>query len=75
MKIQIESKRCVTIEKTYHFNISIDNECYFFIVQTVFEEDNQIIVSIKRGITYWDCCKKLTKKQKKEIKLIIERMF
>ncbi|MEK6880119.1 MAG: hypothetical protein AABY22_10945 [Nanoarchaeota archaeon] len=71
MKIQIEEKKCVSVEKTFHFKIKIDSDLFFIIIQTI----DGIVVSQERGVTYWDCQKRLTKEQKKLIKITIERMF
>jgi len=75
MKMQIEEKKCVTIEKTYHFNIKIDDDNYFIIVQTMDIDGRETVVSHKRGVTYWDCQKRLKTAQKKAIKRMIELMF
>lgn len=71
MKIQIEEKKCVSIEKTFHFKIKINSDLFFIIVQTV---DN-IVVSQKRGVTHWDCQKRITKEQNKFIEIMINKMF
>ena len=71
MKIQIEEKKCVSVEKTFHFKIKIDSDLFFIIIQTI----DGIVVSQERGVTYWDCQKRITKEQKKLIKITIERML
>lgn len=73
--MQIEEKRCVTIEKTYHFNFKIEDDNYFIIVQTLYIDGKEKVLSHKRGVTYWDCQKRLKTAQKKAIKRMIELMF
>ena len=75
--MQIEEKKLVGVQRVYHFKISINNELYFFIVitETSANLGDKVIITIKRGSTYWDCQKKLKASQKKEIKRMIERMF
>jgi hypothetical protein len=73
--MQIEEKRLVGVEKIYHFKISIEKDEYFFIVQTILFQGLELVFTIKRGSTYWDCQKKLKNSQKKEIKRMIELMF
>lgn len=71
----IEEKKCVSVEKTYHFRISIDGDEYFFICQTMMHQDKEVVISIMRGKTYWDCGKRLTTSQKKQIRRSINLMF
>jgi len=77
MKIQIEEKKVVLIEKTYHFMIKIDGDLYFIIVQTqtIGINGKETVVSKKRGITSLDCRKRLRTAQKKLIKRTIDTMF
>jgi hypothetical protein len=73
--MQIEEKKLVGVEKIYHFKISIEKDEYFFIVQNIVVQGVELVMTIKRGSTYWDCQKRLKTSQKKEIKRMIERMF
>ena len=73
--MQIEEKKLVGVEKIYHFKISIEKDEYFFVVQNIVVQGVELVMTIKRGKTYWDCQKRLKTSQKKEIKRMIERMF
>jgi uncharacterized Zn finger protein len=73
--MQIEEKKLVGVEKTYHFKISIEKDEYFFVVQTFFIDGKEFVMTIKRGVTFWDCQKRLKTSQKKQIKRMIELMF
>ena len=73
--MQVEEKKCVVIKKTYHFNIKIDDDNYFYIVQTLDISGEENIMSYKRGNTFWDCQKRLKTAQKKKIKRMIDLMF
>ena len=75
----ISTKLEVT-EKTYHLKVEYKGDEYFFIVQTLdchYRSDiiKPIITSIRRGITYWDCGKRLRNSEKKAIKRTIEDSF
>jgi hypothetical protein len=73
--MQIEEKKCVAIEKNYHFNIKIDDDNYFIIVETLDIDGKETVVSQTRGVAYWDCQKRLKTAQKKAIKRMIELIF
>jgi len=73
--MMVERKELVTVEKTYHFCIKIQKDEYFFIAETLNIKDKEEVISIRRGVTFWDCQKRLTTSQKKEVKRMITRMF
>lgn len=75
VNIIIEHNKCVSARKTYHFNIKIDDDNYFIIVQTDTIYGKEIVTSVFRGTTHWDCQKRLKKAQKKAIERMINLMF
>jgi len=74
-KFCIEEKKCVTVEKTWHFKINLNDDMYFFIAQTIQINDKDEVVSIKRGSTYYDCQKRLKTSEKKLITRTINSYF
>lgn len=77
MKIESISKQIV--ETTYHVRLSIGEDEYLFVVshhvivdnpKGVLSEGMQFF-KVRRGRTFWDCGKRLSNKQKKEIEEMI----
>lgn len=65
----IEEQSC---KRLLHLSITYNNEDYFFIVKTLLISGKHMITEIRRGITSWDCDKKLKRSEKTKIKKLIK---
>jgi hypothetical protein len=75
MKMHVEKKDLIIVEKTYHFNIVIDSYNYFIIVQTINIDGKETPISYKRGVSNWDCQKRLSVSKKIKMQRMIDLMF
>ena len=75
--VKIESTE-QTETKCYHLKITYNGDEYFYIVETLRSFGNNaffIVSEIHRGVSWWDCGKRLKNSEKKAIKNIITKYF